>query len=38
VQMEMLAKTGDFIQGQVVGEKTLRFRRQSWASLFTALQ
>jgi hypothetical protein len=38
VQMEMLAKTGDFIQGQVVGEKTLRFRRQSWASMFTALQ
>lgn len=34
---EMLAKTGDSAKGQVVGEKSLRFRRQSWAFQFTAL-
>jgi hypothetical protein len=37
LQFEMLAKTGDFIQGQVVGEKTLRFRMQAHAAKFTAL-
>ena len=36
-QFEMLAKTGDSIKGQVVGEKTLKFRRQNWAARFTAL-
>ena len=34
---EMLAKTGDSTKGQVVGEKSFYFRRQSWASMFTAL-
>jgi hypothetical protein len=34
---EMLAKTGDFRQGQVVGEKTLEFRRQAWAAWMSAL-
>ena len=37
LQFEMLAKTGDFTQGQVVGEKTLRFRMQSHSAKFTAL-
>jgi hypothetical protein len=37
LSFEMLAKTGDAINGQVVGEKTLKFRRQSWAALMTAL-
>lgn len=36
-QFEMLAKTGDSIKGQVVGEKTLKFRRQQWAARFNAL-
>lgn len=35
---EMLAKTGDSAKGQVVGEKSLRFRRQSHSFQFTALQ
>jgi hypothetical protein len=34
---EMLAKTGDSTKGQVVGEKSLWFRRQSWAAAFSAL-
>lgn len=34
---EMLAKTGDSIKGQVVGEKTLAFHRESWAARFSAL-
>lgn len=37
LSFEMLAKTGDSINGQVVGEKTLKFRRQAWASVMTAL-
>ena len=37
LSFEMLAKTGDAINGQVVGEKTLKFRRQSWAAVMTAL-
>jgi hypothetical protein len=37
LSFEMLAKTGDAINGQIVGEKTLKFRRQSWAALMTAL-
>ena len=36
-QFEMLAKTGDSTKGQVVGEKSLRFRRQAWAARFSAL-
>lgn len=35
---EMLAKTGDSEKGQVVMEKSLRFRREPWAFRFTALQ
>jgi Family of unknown function (DUF5309) len=35
--MEMLAKTGDSIKGQVLQEKSLRFRRESHAFKFTAL-
>lgn len=34
---EMLAKTGDSIKGQVVGEKTLMFHREGWAARFSAL-
>jgi hypothetical protein len=34
---EMLAKTGDSAKGQVVGEKSLWFRRQSWSAQFNAL-
>ena len=37
LSFEMLAKTGDAINGQIVGEKTLKFRRQAWAALMTAL-
>lgn len=37
LSFEMLAKTGDAINGQVVGEKTLKFRRQAWAAVMTAL-
>lgn len=37
ITFEMLAKTGDSAKGQVIGEKSLRFRRQSWAAQFTAL-
>jgi hypothetical protein len=34
---EMLAKTGDSTKGQVVGEKTLYFRKQQHAATFNAL-
>lgn len=34
---EMLAKTGDSIKGQVVGEKTFMFHREAWAARFSAL-
>lgn len=34
---EMLAKTGDSIKGQIVGEYTLAFKRQQHAAKFTAL-
>lgn len=34
---EMLAKTGDSVKGQVVGEKGFAFRRQQHAAKFTAL-
>jgi hypothetical protein len=34
---EMLAKTGDSMKGQVVGEKSLYFRMQSHAARFSAL-
>ena len=34
---EMLAKTGDSVQGQVVAEKSLRFRRQTHSARFSAL-
>lgn len=34
---ESLAKTGDSTKGQVVGEKTLRFRKESHAGRFAAL-
>ena len=37
VQFEMLAKTGDSTKGQVVGEKSLYFRRQQWAAWMNAL-
>jgi hypothetical protein len=37
LSFEMLAKTGDAINGQIVGEKTLKFRRQSWACWMNAL-
>lgn len=36
-QFEMLAKTGDSQKGQVVGEKTLKFRKQLHAARFSAL-
>ena len=36
--MEMLAKTGDSVKGQVVAERTLKFRRQTHAARFSALQ
>lgn len=36
-QFEMLAKTGDSVNGQVLCEKTLKFRVQSHAAKFTAL-
>lgn len=35
--MEMLAKTGDSIKGQILMEKSLRFRRERHAFKFTAL-
>lgn len=35
---EMLAKTGDSVKGQVVGEKGFAFRRQQHAARFSALQ
>lgn len=38
VQFEMLAKTGDSIKGEIVGEKTMKVRRQQWAFVFNALQ
>lgn len=37
LQFEMLAKTGDSMKGQVVGEKTMKFRVESHAAMFTAL-
>ena len=37
MQFEMLAKTGDSVKGQVVAEKSLRFRRQTHAARFNAL-
>jgi hypothetical protein len=37
LQFEMLAKTGDSLQGQLVGEYTLVVRRQKHASRFSAL-
>jgi hypothetical protein len=36
-QMEMLAKTGDSVKGQVLAESGLYFRRQQWAAMLTAL-
>ena len=36
-QFEMLAKTGDSIKGQIIAEKTLKFRLQTHAAKFTAL-
>jgi hypothetical protein len=36
-QFEMLAKTGDSVQGMVVCEKSMKFRVQSHAAKFTAL-
>jgi hypothetical protein len=36
-QFEPLAKTGDRIEGQIVGEKTLKFRRERHAFKFSAL-
>jgi hypothetical protein len=36
-QFQMLAKTGDSEKGQVVGEKTIKFKKQSHAARFTAL-
>jgi hypothetical protein len=37
LQFEPLAKTGDSIKGQIVGEKTLKVRRQAHAFRFSAL-
>jgi hypothetical protein len=37
LQFEMLAKTGDAVNGQVVGEKSLRFRMQAHSARFSAL-
>ncbi len=37
MQFEMLAKTGDSVKGQVVAERSMRFRRQSHAAYFNAL-
>ncbi len=37
MQFEMLAKTGDSVKGQVVAERSMRFRRQSHAAMFNAL-
>jgi hypothetical protein len=37
MQFEMLAKTGDSVKGQVVAERSLRFRRQTHAAYFNAL-
>ena len=34
---EMLAKTGDSEKGQIVGEKSLRFRKETHAARFSAL-
>lgn len=36
-QFEMLAKTGDSQKGQIVGEKTFKFRKQLHAGRFSAL-
>ena len=37
MEFEMLAKTGDSTKGQVVAERSLRFRRQTHAARFNAL-
>ena len=37
MQFEMLAKTGDSTSGQVLAERTLRFRMQSHSARFSAL-
>lgn len=37
MQFEMLSKTGDSVKGQVLCEKTFRFRREQHAAMFTAL-
>jgi len=37
MQFEMLAKTGDSIHGQIVQEKTMRFRRERHAFRYSAL-
>jgi hypothetical protein len=37
MQFEMLAKTGDSMKGQIVAEKTAKFRRQQHAFRFSAL-
>ncbi len=37
MQFEMLAKTGDSVQGQILSEITLKFRMQSHAARFSAL-
>lgn len=37
ITFEMLAKTGDSMKGQIVGEKSARIRRQSWMARFSAL-
>ncbi len=37
VQLEMLAKTGDSVKGQILGESGLYVRRQSWAAWMTTL-
>lgn len=37
IQFQPLAKTGDSIEGQIVGEKTLKFRRERHAFQFNAL-
>lgn len=36
-QFEMLAKTGDSIKGQIVGEYSLKFEADRWAGRFSAL-
>lgn len=36
-QFEMLAKTGDAVKGEVLGEKSFKFHRSTWAAKFSAL-